>query len=49
MEALKRSLDSVSHEKKKPAKADLKKVAVAKSKSANGARSAKRRRSSGAT
>src|SRR5436190_326747 len=41
MEALKRSLDSVSQEKKKPAKADLKKVAVAKSKSANGARKRK--------
>ena len=41
MEALKRSLDSVSHEKKKPAKADLKKVVVAKSKSANGARKRK--------
>src|SRR5580765_2788946 len=42
MEALKRSLDSVSQEKKKPAKADLKKVAVAKSpKTANGARKRK--------
>jgi DNA end-binding protein Ku len=42
MEALKRSLDSVSHEKKKPAKADLKKVAAAKSpKAANGARKRK--------
>jgi DNA end-binding protein Ku len=30
MEALKRSLDSVSHEKKKPAKAELKKAAAAK-------------------
>ena len=42
MEALKRSLDSVSQEKKKPAKAALKKVApVAKSKSANGAKKRK--------
>jgi DNA end-binding protein Ku len=42
MEALKRSLDSVSQEKKKPAKADLKKAAVAKpAKSANGARKRK--------
>ena len=41
MEALKRSLDSVSQEKKKPAKADLKKVVVAKSKSANGTRKRK--------
>jgi len=41
MEALKRSLDSVSQEKKKPAKAGLKRVAVAKSKSANGARKRK--------
>ena len=40
MEALRRSLDSVSAEKKKPAKAGLKKVAkiTAKAKSANGAR-----------
>jgi len=42
MEALKRSLDSVSHEKKKPAKADLKKVAAAKApKAANAARKRK--------
>ena len=42
MEALKRSLDSVSQEKKKPAKADLKKAAVAKpARSANGARKRK--------
>ena len=42
MEALKRSLDSVSAEKKKPAKADLKKaVAVPKAKTANGARKRK--------
>src|SRR5712691_832208 len=41
MEALKRSLNSVSQEKKKPAKAVLKKVALAKSKSANGARKRK--------
>ena len=41
MEALKRSLDSVSSEKKKPAKAELQKVAVAKSKSANGVRKRK--------
>jgi len=39
MEALKRSLDSVSQEKKKPAKADLQKAAAAKS--ANGARKRK--------
>jgi len=39
MEALKRSLDSVSQEKKKPAKAELKKAAAApKAKAANGAR-----------
>src|SRR5215471_14974797 len=40
MEALKRSLDSVSHEKKKPAKAELKKAAAGKStkNAANGAR-----------
>jgi DNA end-binding protein Ku len=42
MEALKRSLDSVSTEKKKPAKADLKKAAAtAKAKSANGAKKRK--------
>jgi DNA end-binding protein Ku len=42
MEALKRSLDSVSAEKKKPAKADLKKAAaVPKAKAANGARKRK--------
>src|SRR5262252_6276257 len=42
MEALKRSLDSVSGEKKKPAKAGLKKtVAVAKTKAANGAKKRK--------
>ena len=42
MEALKRSLDSVSGEKKKPAKADLKKVAVAKTpKAASGAKKRK--------
>jgi DNA end-binding protein Ku len=41
MEALKRSLDSVSGEKKKPAKASLKKAAAVpapKAKAANGAR-----------
>ena len=43
MEALKRSLDSVSHDKKKPAKADLKKVATVKSikGAANGAKKRK--------
>jgi DNA end-binding protein Ku len=42
MEALKRSLDSVSQDKKKPAKAELKKVAAApKAKAANGARKRK--------
>jgi len=44
MEALKRSLDSVSQEKKKPAKAALKKAAAAavpKAKAANGARKRK--------
>ena len=42
MEALKRSLDSVSQEKKKPAKAELKKAAAApKAKAANGARKRK--------
>jgi DNA end-binding protein Ku len=42
MEALKRSLDSVSHEKKKPAKAVLKKVAAKTAKgAANGARKRK--------
>jgi DNA end-binding protein Ku len=42
MEALKRSLDSVSTDKKKPAKADLQKVAVAKTpKAANGAKKRK--------
>ena len=42
MEALKRSLDSVSQDKKKPAKAALKKApAVAKTKAANGARKRK--------
>jgi non-homologous end joining protein Ku len=43
MEALKRSLDSVSQEKKKPAKADLQKAAAAKSAkgAANGARKRK--------
>jgi len=42
MEALKRSLDSVSHEKKKPAKADLQKAAAAKP--AKGAASGARKR-----
>ena len=42
MEALKRSLDSVSQEKKKPAKAELMKAAAApKAKAANGARKRK--------
>jgi DNA end-binding protein Ku len=42
MEALKRSLDSVSTERKKPAKADLKKVAVARTpKTASGAKKRK--------
>jgi DNA end-binding protein Ku len=42
MEALKRSLDSVSHEKKKPAKADLQKAAAKSSKAAtSGARKRK--------
>src|SRR6266850_880573 len=42
MEALKRSLDSVSQDKKKPAKAELKKVAAApKARAANGARKRK--------
>jgi DNA end-binding protein Ku len=41
MEALKRSLDSVSHEKKKPAKADLKKIAAKTPKAANAARKRK--------
>src|ERR1044072_1818517 len=42
MEALKRSLDSVSHEKKKPAKQNLKRVAPAKTpKAANAARKRK--------
>jgi DNA end-binding protein Ku len=42
MEALKRSLDSVSHDKKKPAKADLQKAAVKSSKAAtSGARKRK--------
>jgi len=43
MEARKRSLDSVSGEKKKPAKADLKKAAVGKTakSAANGARKRK--------
>ena len=43
MEALKRSLDSVSHDKKKPAKADLKKVATVKpiKGAANGAKKRK--------
>jgi non-homologous end joining protein Ku len=41
MEALKRSLDSVSHDKKKPAKADLAKAGAAKTKVANGARKRK--------
>ena len=43
MEALKRSLDSVSQERKKPAKADLKKAAIGKSakSGANGARKRK--------
>jgi DNA end-binding protein Ku len=38
MEALRRSLDSVSAEKKKPAKADLQKPPAAKAKTANGAK-----------
>ncbi len=42
MEALRRSLDSVSAEKKKPVKADLQKPAAPKAKAANGA--AKKRR-----
>jgi DNA end-binding protein Ku len=41
MEALRRSLNSVSNEKKKPAKADLKKAAKAKA-VANGARPGRR-------
>ncbi len=41
MEALKRSLDSVSQEKKKPAKADLAKAAAKSSKNAAGARKRK--------
>jgi len=41
MEALKRSLDSVSHDKKKPAKADLAKAAAPKARVANGARKRK--------
>ena len=41
MEALKRSLDSVSTDKKKPAKAALKKVAAAKAKAVNGAKKRK--------
>jgi len=41
MEALKRSLDSVSHDKKKPAKADLAKAAAPKTRVANGARKRK--------
>src|SRR5499426_1923890 len=43
MEALKRSLDSVSQEKKKPAKADLQKAAAAKS-SKNAAGGARKRK-----
>jgi DNA end-binding protein Ku len=43
MEALKRSLDSVSHEKKKPAKADLQKAAAAKS-SKNSSTGARKRK-----
>jgi DNA end-binding protein Ku len=43
MEALKRSLDSVSQEKKKPAKADLQKAAAAKS-SKNAATGARKRK-----
>jgi DNA end-binding protein Ku len=43
MEALKRSLDSVSQEKKKPAKADLQKAAAAKS-SKNATGSARKRK-----
>ena len=43
MEALKRSLDSVSHEKKKPAKAELQKAASAKS-SKSGATGARKRK-----
>ena len=47
MEALKRSLDSVSHEKKKPAKADLKKAAAAAAKAVKGAANgAKKRKAS---
>jgi DNA end-binding protein Ku len=41
MEALRRSLDSVSAEKKKPVKADLKKQPAAKAKAANGAKKRK--------
>jgi DNA end-binding protein Ku len=45
MEALKRSLDSVSHDKKKPAKADLKKAVVA-AKAKTAANVAKKRKAS---
>ena len=43
MEALKRSLDSVSQEKKKPAKADLQKAAAAKSSKSGAAGNRKRK------
>src|SRR5258705_9917351 len=46
MEALKRSLDSVSHEKKKPAKADLKKAAAAAKAVKSAANRAKKRKAS---
>jgi DNA end-binding protein Ku len=46
MEALKRSLDSVSHEKKKPAKADLKKAAAAAKAVKSAANGAKKRKAS---
>jgi DNA end-binding protein Ku len=46
MEALKRSLDSVSHEKKKPAKADLKKAAAAAKAVKGAANGAKKRKAS---
>jgi DNA end-binding protein Ku len=46
MEALKRSLDSVSHDKKKPAKADLKKVAATVKPIKGAANGAKKRKAS---
>jgi len=46
MEALKRSLDSVSHEKKKPAKADLKKAAATAKAVKSAANGAKKRKAS---